>query len=459
MKLIFVNIMHDLYNLDSTANISQPPVPLGVLNSVTPKAIETALIDEQTDRVRYDGDVFAFTLATQFTGKAYRYADDLRAAGKKVIMGGIHVTVRPEEAMRHADAVVTGEAETLWPTVCADLLAGTLKERYTGSPTPPLRMVPTDYRFFGDRPYLTPASLFATRGCNHRCSFCVSSRFMGPFRTKPLAVLEREIDQLQELYPAAHLQFTDDNLLADRGHAAEVLALLRRKKRRFVTMMTLDQFCDSALMQEMANSGCLGVAVGVESVDDDNCLSVGKRQNVGQPFPEAVRLANELGIQVAALLMVGLPHDTPEKLVRTQRYLEEVPCALYDLRVLRIYPGSPLYDSMLSSGNVTDAWWLGKEPVTTNYFLPGHLRVHFKHPHFSPMQLQQSTLKLTSELDRMNAGAVANVMRVGRRGGAKKFAALILAARSRVAKQARGLLAQVEQSMETETPLARATSE
>jgi len=299
--------MHDLYNLDSTANISQPPVPLGVLNSVTPKAIKTALIDEQTDKIRYDGDVFAFTLATQFAGKAYQYADELRAAGKKVIMGGIHVTVRPEEAMRHADAVVTGEAETLWPTVCTDLLAGTLKERYTGSPTPPSRMVPTDYRFFGERPYLTPASLFATRGCNHRCSFCVSSRFMGPFRTKPLDVLEREIDQLQKLYPAAYLQFTDDNLLADRGHAAEVLALLRRKKRRFVTMVTLDQLCDGALMQEMAYSGCLGVAVGVESVDDDNCLSVGKRQNVSQPFPEAVSRANELGIQVGA----RPPHGGP----------------------------------------------------------------------------------------------------------------------------------------------------
>ncbi len=450
--------MHDLYNLDSTANISQPPVPLGVLNSVTPKAIKTALIDEQTDKIRYDGDVFAFTLATQFAGKAYQYADELRAAGKKVIMGGIHVTVRPEEAMRHADAVVTGEAETLWPTVCTDLLAGTLKERYTGSPTPPSRMVPTDYRFFGERPYLTPASLFATRGCNHRCSFCVSSRFMGPFRTKPLDVLEREIDQLQKLYPAAYLQFTDDNLLADRGHAAEVLALLRRKKRRFVTMVTLDQLCDGALMQEMAYSGCLGVAVGVESVDNDNCLSVGKRHNVGQPFTEAVRRANKLGIQVAALLMVGLPHDTPERLTRTQRHLEEVPCALYDLRILRIYPGSPLYDRMLFSGNVTDAWWLGKEPVPTNYFLPGHLRVHFKHPYFSPMQLQQWTLKLTSELDRMNAGAVANVMRVGRRGGAKKFAALIMAARNRMGKQARGLLERVEQAMETEPPPARTAS-
>jgi hypothetical protein len=205
MKLVFVNIMHELYQLDSTATISQPPVPLAVLNAVTPKTIETALVDEQTDKVQFDGDVFAFTLATQFAGKVYRYADDLRAAGKKVILGGIHVTVCPEESMRHADAIVTGEAETIWPTVCEDLLTGKLKERYTGSPTPSLRMVPVDYRFFGDRLYQTPASLFATRGCNHRCSFCVSSRYMGPLRTKPLDVLERATaGSLSQSLPAVY---------------------------------------------------------------------------------------------------------------------------------------------------------------------------------------------------------------------------------------------------------------
>lgn len=452
MKLVFVNIMHDLYKLDSTAGISQPPVPLAVLNDATPGIIETALVDEQTDEVLFDGEVFAFSLTTQFAAKVYGYADDLRAAGKKVILGGIHVTVCPEEAMRHADAIVTGEAETLWPTVCEDLLAGRLKERYTGSPTPPSRMGPVDYRFFSDRPYLTPASLFATRGCNQRCSFCVSSRYMGPFRTKPLDVLEREIDQLQELYPTAFLQFTDDNLLADRDYGSEVLALLRRKSRRFVTMVTLDQFCDADLMQAMAASGCLGVAVGVESIDVDNCLSVGKRQNVGQPFPEAVRQANELGIQVAALLMVGLPHDTPERLAHTQRYLEKVPCSLYDLRIMRIYPGSSLYEPMVSGGDVTDAWWLGEEPVSTNHFLPGHLRVHFTHNHFSPMQLQHWTLKLTRELDRMSAGVAAHIMCVGRRGGSTKFAAMTLSARRRTEKQAQMLLESVEQAMSAGAP-------
>ena len=451
MKLVFVNIMHELYQLDSTATISQPPVPLAVLNAVTPKTIETTLVDEQTDEVHFDGDVFAFTLATQFAGKVYRYANDLRAAGKKVILGGIHVTVCPEEAMRHADAIVTGEAETIWPTICMDLLTGKLKDRYAGSPTLSSQMVPVEYDFFGDRPYLTPASLFATRGCNHRCSFCVSSRYMGPFRTKPLEVLEQEIDQLQNLHPAAYLQFTDDNLLANKNYATEVLALLRRKRRRFVAMVTLDQLCDDDLMQEMASSGCLGVAVGVESIDDDNCLSISKRHNLGQPFPEAVRHANELGIQVAALLMVGLPYDTPDRLARTQRYLQQIPCSLYDLRILRIYPGSSFYDRMLSTGNVTDGWWLGKEPVITNHFLPGHLRVHFKHNHFSPMQLQYWTLKLTRDLDRMTGSAVAHALRVGRKGGATKFAVLLLSARNRIVKQARMLLDRLEQTMAADT--------
>jgi len=187
--------------------LTQPPIPFAVLHAVTPKTIETALVDEQTDQIRLEGDAFGFSVSTQNSKAVYDHADTLRAAGKKVILGGIHVTVCPEEAISHADAIVTGEAETIWPEVCADLLAGRLEGRYDGSPTPPSRMTPVDYRFFGNRPYLTPASLFATRGCNRRCAFCVSSRYMGPYRTKPLEVLEQEIDQLAELHPRAFLQF------------------------------------------------------------------------------------------------------------------------------------------------------------------------------------------------------------------------------------------------------------
>lgn len=453
MKLTFVNIMQELQRFDSMSYLTQPPVPFAVLHAATPRAIETTLVDEQTDELRLEGDAFGFSVTTQNSKAVYDYADALRAAGKRVILGGIHVTVCPEEAMRHADAIVTGEAEMIWPEVCENLLAGKLRAHYEGCPTPPALMRPVDYRFFGNRRYLTPASLFATRGCNRRCSFCVSSRYMGPYRTKPLDVLEQEIDQLTQLYPRAFLQFTDDNLLASRRYAFELLALLRRKQRRFATMVTVDQFCDGELMEEMAGAGCLGVAVGVESVDDNNCAAVSKYQNLQQPFVEAVHHANRLGIQPIALIMVGLPHDSPQALESTLELLKHVPCAYYDMRILRIYPSTPLYRQMLATGDVTENWWLQTESsVTCNQLLPSSLSIHFRHARFQPMQLQHLSLRFIAELSWTGWGAVSRILGVGYRGRALKFAALVLTARQRSARQARMLLRQVEQAMVANRP-------
>jgi radical SAM superfamily enzyme YgiQ (UPF0313 family) len=447
MKIVFVNIMQELQRFDSMSYLTQPPVPLGILHGVTPKAMETALVDEQTERVHFEGDVFAFSVSTPNAKAVYDHADALRSAGKRAILGGIHVTVCPDEAARHADAIVTGEAETLWPEVCEDLLAGRLKERYLGSPTPANRMAPVDYRFFGRRRYLTPASLFATRGCNHRCSFCVSSRYMGPFRAKPLHVLETEIDQLGELYPRAFLQFSDDNLLANRAYATELLALLRRKQRRFVTMVTVDQFCDGALMEQMASSGCRGVAVGVESVDDSNCAAVSKYQNLQQPFTEAVRRANRLGIQTVALLMLGLPHDTPERLADTLGYLKSVPCSYFDLRILRIYPSTPLYGQMRAAGQVEENWWLDNDACNPgNRLLPSSLAVHFRHAHFDSLQLQRWALRYTVELNQMGGDAVSRIAGIGWRGRDLRFATLVLNARWRSAHQAQKQLALLPRS-------------
>jgi radical SAM superfamily enzyme YgiQ (UPF0313 family) len=309
-------------------------------------------------------------------------------------------------------------------------------------------MRPLDYRFFGNRRYLTPASLFATRGCNRRCSFCVSSRYLGPYRTKPLDVVEQEIDQLTELYPQAFLQFTDDNLLANRRYAFDLLTLLRRKGRRFAAMVTVDQFCDDALMEEMAAAGCLGVAVGVESVDDNNCAAVSKYQNLRQPFVDAVHRANRLGIQTIALIMVGLPHDSPQVLESTLEYLTHVPCAYYDMRILRIYPSTPLYRQMLATGDVTENWWLETcSSSTCNEMLPSSLSMHFRHGRFQPMQLQHLSLRFIHELGGTGPGTIARILRVGYRGRALAFAGLVVTARRRSARQARMLLREVEQAM------------
>jgi radical SAM superfamily enzyme YgiQ (UPF0313 family) len=201
-------------------------------------------------------------------------------------------------------------------------------------------------------------------------------------------------------------------------------------------------------MEEMASSGCLGVAVGVESMDDDNCASMHKDQNLRQPFSDAVRRATERGVQTCALIMVGLPHDTPERLARTLGYLERTRCSLYDVRVLRMYPGTTLYRRALESGDVGESWWLSKETASTcNDLLPSCLSVHFRHESFRPMQLQQAALRLTAELNRMEWESVSRILRVGRRGRGMRAAATILYARQRSATQARALLEQVERAM------------
>ena len=146
--------------------------------------------------------------------------------------------------------------------------------------------------------------------------------------------------------------------------------------------------------------------------------------------------------------MVGLPHDTPERLARTLQYLKQIPCSVYDIRILRIYPSTSLYSQMLFSGDVTEDWWLEKESSSTcNHLLPSCLSMHFKHSSFNPMQLQHLALQLIAELNWMKHDSVSHILRVGHRGHGLKFAATMLSVRQRLAKQARMLLKQVEQAM------------
>ncbi len=146
--------------------------------------------------------------------------------------------------------------------------------------------------------------------------------------------------------------------------------------------------------------------------------------------------------------MVGLPHDTPERLARSLQYLKQIPCSVYDIRILRIYPSTSLYSQMLSSRDVTENWWLEKESASTcNHLLPSCLSMHFKHSSFNPMQLQHLALQLIAELNWMKHDSVSHILYVGYRGHGMKFAGTILYARQRAARQARMLLQQVEQAM------------
>ena len=437
MRLVLVNLMDDLHRRYSSALISQPPLALGALYTLTPKDIEISVLDEQVDNLEWDGDVFAFSVTTQLAKKTYHHADLLRKQGKKVILGGYHVTACPDEAAKHADCVITGEAEMLWPQICDDIKAGRLKPRYKGYPTPGVAMPAIDRNAFKGKNYVFNGSLYASRGCVYQCTFCGSSRLLGGYRTKPIVTVEKEIDAIRAAHGDVVLQFADDNPLADAAWAREFLALMRKKKARFVCQITVDQICDKELVDELAASGCLAVATGVESLEDDNIKSVSKAQNKGMPLADAVRYCRSKGIHVAALLIVGLDNDTPERIERAVPHLRSIPFSVYDICILRPFPGTGLYASMVGDGRTTPDWWLLPESCPSNDRLPGYLRVYFKHNNFSAQEMQLSALKFIEELNRTTPKQYKELLQTGMKSKAVGFSLKMIAGRLWLGRQAK----------------------
>jgi radical SAM superfamily enzyme YgiQ (UPF0313 family) len=411
MRLYLVNLMDDMHRSYSNALVSQPPLSVWVLHALTPKDIDVQVIDEQIEDFRGDADAFAFSVTTQLARKAYDTADRMRAAGKTVILGGYHVTNCPEEAAEHADSIIVGEAETSWPTICSDLLAGRLRKRYIGMPTPPEKMPLIDRKALATKRYAMPAALYASRGCVYNCSFCGSSRILGGYRQKPLATLSKEIDDIHAAHGRALLQFTDDNLLADKNRRGLLLALLKQKGVRFICQITVDQLCDKDLMDALAAAGCIGAVAGIETLDDNNNKDINKMQNLRMPIADAVAYANSKGVSIGALLIIGLEHDTPERLASAVASLRAIPFALYDLTILRPLPGTPLYASMLKEKKVDKQWWIRPEPHLSNKVMPGYLRVYYRHPVMGAFELQQTACRMIADLNKTTAGDAWHVLR------------------------------------------------
>ncbi len=436
MRLVLVSLMDDFHKSYSTAALSQPPLSIAVLHSLTPEELNPVLLDEQVDEIKLEGDVFAFSVTTQLARKTYRIADELRSQGKTVILGGYHVTVLPDEASKHADAIITGEAEIVWPRICDDIISGVLEPRYSGGPTPPEKMPLIDRTVFKGKNYNIPGALYASRGCVFNCAFCASSRIYGGYRKKPLEMLDKEIDEIRRVHGDVVLQFTDDNLLADRAHSEKLLALLREKKARFICQMTADQLCNKNLVDLAAASGCRGVAVGIESPDEDNQKSINKSQNLKQPIAQAVRYANRKGLHVVALLIVGLDHDTPDRVESAITRLRGMPFSAYDPAILRPLPGTPLYDAYLAQGRTIENWWLKEEPHLSNALLPGYLRVYFRHKNFSALALQKAAVDTIRRLNFASWRDMARILLIGARRRDIAFALRVMAGRVWLSKQA-----------------------
>lgn len=313
--------------------------------AATPPDVNVTIIDEQFDDIPWDfkGELVGITCMTALAPRAYEIADQFRAKGIPVVLGGFHPTFCTEEALCHADAVVKGEAETVWPEVVEQARCGKPQGVYSAKTPPSLvNLKRPPYHLLQTGHYST-YPIEATRGCAHKCAFCSITAFHhNQQRQRPVDDVIREIQSI----PSRFFIFIDDNLIADRDYASELMERLIPLKKHWVTQATISAAEDLPFIKQMANAGCIGIFTGLETVSEKNLSSVSKGFNKVSMYQDATRILHEHGIGVEAGIVLGFDGDDASVFSTTLHKLDEWGIDAIQASIFTPLPGTPQYESM-----------------------------------------------------------------------------------------------------------------
>ncbi len=365
MRLYLINPKNPLVSLanvrESRWNRYRVWKPLGllVLAALTPPQWEISVIDENLDTPDYAAlprpDLVGITAFTSQANRAYEIAACFRSRGVKVVMGGIHATACTEEALRYMDAVVSGEAESVWKTVLDDVQHARLKRTYAGEHLD-LAQVPLARHDLLEKGYAF-GSIQTTRGCPLNCSFCSVSAFNGTrYRHRPIANVIEEFKSIREKW----ILVVDDNLIGmSDAHVARAKALFRAMiqadlRKKWICQVTINMADDDELLALAAQAGCCGVFIGFESPTSEGLAEVGKKFNMlkGRDFPASIRRIHRHNILVAGSFIMGLDADEAGIGLR----IAEAACG-YGVDILNALfltplPGTRLWDQMEANDRI-----------------------------------------------------------------------------------------------------------
>ncbi|HEX3716967.1 MAG TPA: radical SAM protein [Verrucomicrobiae bacterium] len=359
------------------------PLTLTTLAALIPSEIaaDPQLLDEGIADVPLDldADLVGLTVITGTANRAYELADHFRQRGVTVVLGGPHITLIPDDAKSHADAIVTGYAEDSWPQLLRDFQNGQLRARYDQGPGLNLAGRPFARRELLPRSrYLTDNVFEATRGCIHNCDFCVVPTAWGrkPFQ-KPVADVVSDIRR----HGARKLIFVDLNLIADRDYAAELFHALIPLRLQWYGLATVLLGDDAELLDLAERSGCKGLLMGLESISPRNLRQSHKGFNSPEKYVHLVERLHEHGIALQGCFVFGLDDDGPDVFLKTAEFAVHARIDLPRFAIVTPFPNTALYKRLESEGRI----------LTRNWDLYDGQHVVFRPAKLSVEELQQGT--------------------------------------------------------------------
>lgn len=379
---------------------SLPSLSLLTLAGLTPPVFDVEYHEVRDlvegDRLPMHFDLVAISTLSAQVFDAYRIARRFRDAGVPVIMGGLHVTCCPDEALRHCTSVVIGEGEPLWPRVLDDFRAGRLHSRYelaagdefdlADAPLPRFDLL--DIRKYNRLTVQT------ARGCPHDCEFCASSILLTKtYKRKPVAKIIDEIRAIKRIWPKPFIEFADDNSFVHRGHARELMAALQHQRVQWFTEADISIANDPDLLTMMRHSGCRQVLIGLESPQSSGLDGLERRANWKlrqfDKYQAAIRTIQAHGITVNACFILGLDADGADVFDNVHEFVERTTPYDVQITVLTPFPGTPLYSRLLNAGRIIKPGAWNTCTLFDVNFIPAKM---------SPDRLQWGLIELAARL-------------------------------------------------------------
>ncbi len=309
-----------------------PCLGLLAIAAYFPKDWEICYIDENLHEIPFDEPcgLVCLSAMTAQAPRAYAIADTYRRRGILTVMGGIHATLLPEEAALHADVVLAGEGEVLFPRFLEDFQAGRwgriYREGKGGMRFSLEDCITPRYDLISSYDYPL-VNVYTTRGCPRRCSFCCASNVYGPlYRRKSNEQILSEILTVQSMFPDRLLLFSDDNLLVKRSESRELLKRMANLDLRWIAQADISIADDAALLRLLRRSGCQWIVIGLESVSPAGLGAVDPlrfKSRYVESYREKIAAIQDSGIGVYGTFIVGLDQDDKGIFEATSRFILE----------------------------------------------------------------------------------------------------------------------------------------
>ncbi len=375
MNLLLISPLTSKSLLGADFYFRMPTLGLLRVATATPSDWKVTILDEKVEPIDFScrPDLVGISGMTPAIDRAYEIAGVFRARGVPVVMGGIHVSMLPQEALAHCDAVVIGEAEGLWPRVLSDFRQGRMQRQYRHEAFPALAQLGRlDWSLYDGKGYLPYHCVETSRGCPHGCDFCsVTNYFGGCYRTRPPEEVEEEIQGLRPFAGRFTLKnvvfFVDDNIVGMRPHARELMSRIIPYRLKWLGQASTAIARDDELLDLCRKSGCMGLLIGFETLSKEKLKAVRKGFNNPENYLDVIDKIHQYGIGVSGAFVFGLDGDDVGVFDRTYEFVQKAKLESPYFSILTPYPGTRLYQKLAREGRIIDHDWSNYNTNTVVY--------------------------------------------------------------------------------------------